>query len=120
MTQAPPPGSAAGRAVSRVARLTPLLEAPDLSARVGFPVALKLENLQVTGSFKVRGAAARLGALTPSERKDGVVACSSGNHGRAVAWVAGRMGIPATVCVPTWVDPVKLEGIRAAGAEAVE
>ena len=130
MTEAPPPGAgealadaldfaAAAGAVARVARVTPLLEAPDLSARVGFPVALKLENLQVTGSFKVRGAAARLGALSPRERKDGVVACSSGNHGRAVAWVAGRMGIPATVCVPGWVDPVKLEGIRAAGAEAL-
>jgi len=48
-----------------------------------------------------------------------VVVCSSGNHGRAVAWVAERMGIPATVCVPDWVDPVKLDGIRRAGAEAV-
>jgi threonine dehydratase len=106
-------------AVARVARRTPLLESPFLSARLGRPVLLKAESLQVTGSFKVRGAAARLQALTAQERKLGVVVCSSGNHGRAVAWVAGRMGIPATVCVPEWVDPVKLEGIRAAGAEAV-
>ncbi len=86
---------------------------------MGRRVLLKLENLQPTGSFKVRGAAARLGALDDEERARGVVACSSGNHGRAVAWVARRLGIPATVFVPSWVDPVKLEGIRAQGAEAV-
>lgn len=106
-------------ALEGLARVTPLLESPILSERVGRPVLLKLESLQVTGSFKVRGAASRLGALTPEERRLGVVACSSGNHGRAVAWVAGRLGIPATVCVPDWVDPVKLDGIRASGAQAV-
>ena len=111
--------SGAAEAVARFARRTPLLEVPTLSDRLGRPLLLKLESLQVTGSFKVRGAAARLQALTADERRRGVVVCSSGNHGRAVAWVAGRSGIPATVCVPTWVDPVKLAGIRAAGAEAV-
>jgi len=111
--------NAAREAAARVARVTPLVEVPSLSAALGRPVHAKLESLQVTGSFKVRGAAARLAALTPEERTRGVVACSSGNHGRAVAYVAGRLGIPATVCVPDWVDPVKLEGIRADGAEAV-
>lgn len=106
-------------AVRGIARRTPLLEAPELSEKLGAPVLLKAECLQVTGSFKVRGAAARLAALSEDERKRGVVACSSGNHGRAVAYVAERLGIPATVCVPTWVDPVKLEGIRARGAEAL-
>lgn len=62
---------------------------------------------------------ARIAALTDPERRAGVVACSSGNHGRAVAWAADRVGVPATVYVPAWVDPVKLAGIRAAGAEAV-
>jgi threonine dehydratase len=95
------------------------MEAPDLSQRLGCPVLLKLENLQATGSFKVRGAAARLTALDAEARARGVVACSSGNHGRAVAFVAERLGIPATVCVPDWVDPVKLEGIRGHGAEAI-
>lgn len=109
----------ARRAVSRVALQTPLLEAPPLSERLGVPVLLKLENLQVTGSFKVRGAASRLAALSKSERRAGVVACSSGNHGRAVAWVASRLGVPATICVPDWVDPVKLDAIRRTGAEAV-
>lgn len=106
-------------AVARIARVTPLLEVPVLAERVGAPVHLKLECLQVTGSFKVRGAAARLTALDEEERSRGVVACSSGNHGKAVAHVAARFGIPATVYVPAWVDPVKLEGIRGAGAEAI-
>ena len=105
-------------AVARHARVTPLMRAADLSERAGREVLLKLECLQQTGSFKVRGAAARLEALAPEERARGVVACSSGNHGRAVAFVAGRLGIPATVFVPEWVDSVKLDGIVAAGADA--
>lgn len=106
-------------AVRGIARRTPLLEAPELSQKLGVPVLMKAECLQVTGSFKVRGAAARLAALSEQERKRGVVTCSSGNHGRAVAYVAQRLDVPATVCVPTWVDSVKLEGIRAEGAEAL-
>jgi threonine dehydratase len=106
-------------AVRGIARRTPLLDAPRLSERLGVPVLVKAECLQVTGSFKVRGAATRLTALSEDERQRGVVACSSGNHGRAVAYVAERLGIAATVCVPAWVDPVKLEGIRARGAEAL-
>ena len=109
----------ASAAVAGAARRTPLLEAHALSGSVGFPVWVKAEGLQVTGSFKIRGAASRLAALTDEERSNGVVACSSGNHGKAVAYVAGRMGVPATVCVPSWVDPVKLAGIKGEGAEAV-
>lgn len=110
---------AARRAVRTVARPTPLMEAPLLSELAGVPVLLKLESLQPTGSFKVRGAAARLEMLDAEERRSGVVACSSGNHGRAVSWVARRLGIHARVYVPDWVDPLKLAGIRARGAEAV-
>lgn len=106
-------------AVGRHARVTPLLHDPWLSGEVGRDVHLKAECLQHTGSFKVRGAASRLEALSDVERARGVVVCSSGNHGRAVAVVAGRLGIRATIFVPEWVDPVKLEGIRARGAEAV-
>ncbi len=83
------------------------------------PVALKLESFQRTGSFKVRGAANRILKLSRDERRRGVVAASSGNHGRAVAEVAARLGIAATVCVPDWADPSKLEAIRAAGARVV-
>lgn len=110
---------AAQAAIRDLVRVTPLVEAPELSRRLDRTVLLKLENLQATGSFKVRGAAACLTALDAEARRHGVVACSSGNHGRAVAFVAERMGIPATVCVPDWVDPVKLEGIRSHGAEAI-
>jgi threonine dehydratase len=59
-----------------------------------------------------------MAALSEGERSAGVVTCSSGNHGRAVAWAAERLGVPAVVCVPGWVDPVKLEAIRSHGAEA--
>lgn len=85
----------------------------------GTGVFLKLESLQRTGSFKVRGAANRLAGLDPGERARGVVAVSSGNHGRAVAEVARTLRIPATICVPDWVDPLKLGGIEAAGARVV-
>jgi len=107
------------RAVRALAQRTPLLHSDELSRRLGAPVWLKCECLQTTGSFKVRGAAARLSALSPGDAERGVVACSSGNHGRAVSYVADRLGIPATVYVPEWVDPVKLDGIRSRGAEAV-
>ncbi|MDE2654897.1 MAG: threonine/serine dehydratase [Gemmatimonadota bacterium] len=80
---------------------------------------LKLESLQRTGSFKIRGAANRLLGLTPAERARGVVAVSSGNHGRAVAEVARILGIRATICVPDWADPSKLRSIRAAGARLI-
>jgi threonine dehydratase len=109
---------AARAAVQGAVLHTPLIEAPALSDALERTVLLKLESLQLTGSFKARGAVARLAALDPEERRAGVVACSSGNHGRAVAWAARRLGVPATVCVPEWVDPVKLAGIRAQGAEA--
>lgn len=109
---------AAWRAVREVLPRTPMYRDPALSDRLGRPVFLKAESLQVTGSFKVRGAVARMAALDARERRSGVVTCSSGNHGRAVAWAAERLGVPAVVCVPGWVDPVKLEAIRAHGAEA--
>ena len=92
---------------------------------VGVPAArrsdlwLKLESLQRTGSFKLRGAANRLLKLTAAERARGVVAVSSGNHGRAVAEVARILGTCATICVPDWTDPSKLRAIRAAGARLV-
>jgi threonine dehydratase len=97
----------------------PVLRSPALSDRLGVPVWLKLESLQPPGSFKVRGAASKILALTAEQRRAGVIACSGGNHGAAVAYVAGLLGIAATVCVPESVDPVKLGQIRACGAEAI-
>ena len=110
---------AARDAISSIAVTTPLVRSTGLSAIAGTGVWLKLENLQVTGSFKVRGASARLLALTEEERGRGVVTCSSGNHGRAVAYVAEKLDIPATICLPEWVDPVKLDAMRRHGAETV-
>ena len=98
---------------------TPLLWGADITARAGTDVYLKLESLQLTGSFKIRGAANRMMALSEDERTRGVVTCSSGNHGRAVAHVAAAMAIPATICVPDWVDPVKHSAMEATGARVL-
>ncbi|MGH2876474.1 MAG: threonine ammonia-lyase [Solirubrobacteraceae bacterium] len=83
----------------------------------GLHALAKLEALQHTGSFKLRGAASRMLTLDARQRAAGVVAASSGNHGRAVAHVAAQLGVPAVICVPSWVDAVKLEAMRESGAE---
>jgi len=111
--------SQARETIAPLIRKTPVMRVPELEDSGGSPIFLKLENLQVTGSFKVRGAANRILALSAEERGRGVVACSSGNHGRAVAYVAGLYRIPAVICVPEWVDPVKKEGMERAGARVV-
>jgi len=111
--------TAARAAIARIAVETPVLAAPDLDERVGAHVWLKLENLQATGSFKVRGAANKILSLSDSQREQGVVACSSGNHGRAVAFVADMLDIHAAICVPEWVDPVKLRAMRKHRAETI-
>jgi threonine dehydratase len=111
------PGAA--QAIAPHIRHTPTLRMPELDGLGGGRVVLKLENLQTTGSFKVRGAANRILSIPESELNRGVIACSSGNHGRAVAHMAGTLGIPAVICVPDWVSPVKLDGIKAAGARVV-
>jgi threonine dehydratase len=99
---------------------TPLVPVPTLSRAWGREVYVKLENLQHTGSFKIRGAASRMTLLSARERALGVVACSSGNHGRAVSHVARKLGIDAVICVPAWVDPVKADAIGASGARIVD
>jgi len=98
---------------------TPLVWDSTLTEGAGSDVYLKLESLQITGSFKIRGAANRMMALTDEERARGVVTCSSGNHGRAVAHVAGAMGVQAIICVPDWVDPVKHRAMEDSGAEVL-
>jgi threonine dehydratase len=110
---------AARHAIADVALRSPVLRSRVLSDLTGTPVTLKLENLQVTGSFKVRGAANKLLALSGEEGARGVVTCSSGNHGKAVAYVADLLGLRATVCVPEWVDSTKLAAIKRHGAVAV-
>lgn len=103
--------------VARVAARTPLVRSRALGRRAGKEIFLKLESVQHTGSFKVRGAASRMLALTDDERRRGVVAVSTGNHGRAVAHVAAELGIRAVLCLPETVPSVKVEGIREYGAE---
>jgi threonine dehydratase len=111
--------SGAATTIAPFVRHTPVLRVPELEQPGGPRIVLKLENLQTTGSFKVRGAANRMLALSDEERVRGVVTCSSGNHGRAVAHMAGTLGIPASICVPDWVDPVKKEGMTKAGARVL-
>ena len=101
-------------------RHTPIEPSPGLAEALGVPVWLKLEHLQITGSFKVRGALFRMSRLTPAERARGVTTCSAGNHGKGVAWAARVLDIDAEVHVPASVDPAKLRGILALGARVVQ
>ena len=105
--------------VGEVALRTPVFDAERLGKAIGRRVVLKAENLQETGSFKIRGAANKILGLKETERKRGVLAVSTGNHGRAVAYVAQRVGVPAVVCVSAAVPENKLAAIRALGAELV-
>ncbi len=107
----------ARRRVSGIAVRTPLVPSGPLSDAVGLEVFLKLETTQPTGAFKVRGAASKILALSDEERGRGVVTASTGNHGRAVAYVAGRLGVTATVCVSSGVPPGKIAALRALGAD---
>src|ERR687890_1632914 len=108
---------AAARAISGYVERTPTVASPGMSALLGVPVTLKLELLQRSGSFKPRGVATKLLALSPTERDAGVVAVSGGNHGIAVADVAGGMDVRATVVTAKTAPPRSIERIRAAGAE---
>jgi threonine dehydratase len=88
-----------------------------LSRLLEQPVWLKLESQQLTGSFKIRGAWFRLSRLSASERDSGILTCSAGNHGKAVAYAAKELGIRAVICVPSSVDRAKYEGMVALGAD---
>ena len=88
-------------------RRTPLVESPALSALTSVKLRLKLENLQFTGSFKERGALNRLEVMTESERAQGVVTASAGNHAQAVARHGARLGIAVTVVMPEATPLIK-------------
>ncbi|MBL9078685.1 MAG: threonine/serine dehydratase [Planctomycetes bacterium] len=108
-------GAAAARLRDRVVR-TPLVPSPWLSAATGAEVRCKLENVQRTGSFKLRGALHALLQLEPVARAHGVVAASSGNHGLGLATAAAELGVPAHVCVPNATAAAKVAAIERAGA----
>jgi len=99
-------------ASSDLVRETPTMTSRSLSRDVGGEIVLKAENLQRTGSFKVRGAVTRIAALTEPQRAAGVVAASAGNHGQAVAWAAREAGIPAAIFVPQDAPMSKVEACR--------
>jgi threonine dehydratase len=107
----------AAEAVAGVARETPVLPAKRLSRQVGGQLWLKLENLQVTGSFKVRGAVNRLSRLSDAERESGVIAASAGNHAQAVAWAARKLGTSATLFMPREAPLAKIAAVREYGGE---
>src|SRR5690554_4160824 len=105
--------------VARVAKVTPLESSQFLSEIAGVPVFLKCENLQRTGSYKIRGAYNRISQLTDEERERGVVAASAGNHAQGVALAARELGIKATIFMPVGVALPKLQATKHYGAEVV-
>ncbi len=109
----------ARRVIADVVLRTPMLPAPKLSALTGAEVYVKYENLQVTNSFKDRGALVKLASLSEAERKRGVITMSAGNHAQAVAYHAERLGIPATIVMPVTTPFVKVAATRSYGAEVV-
>jgi threonine dehydratase len=120
-TQVTAPGlpeiEAARERLQGVARVTPVFPSETLSRLAGRPVRLKAENLQRTGSFKIRGAYVKLASLEPEQRAAGVVAASAGNHGQAVAWAARELGAPARIFMPQDSPMAKVDATRNYGAE---
>src|SRR5438445_4761665 len=100
-----------------VARVTPVIRSETFSRLTGREVTLKAENLQRTGSFKIRGAFNKISTLGDAERTAGVVAASAGNHGQAVAWAAREAGIAATIFVHAEAPMAKVDATASSGAE---
>ncbi len=98
---------------------TPMVRAPAFPGLPEVPIYLKLENLQRTGSFKLRGATNRIAHLTAEEAARGVIAASAGNHAQGVAWAARERGIPATIVMPAAASPLKVHATQAMGARVV-
>ena len=121
MTPIPTPDhlNAARRRVSGAVHRTPILSSRTLSEIVGGTVLLKCENLQKTGSFKVRGALNRILELDDQARRRGVVTISAGNHAQAVAWAAARTGVSATVVMNAKASPTKARATEEYGAEVI-
>lgn len=111
--------AAAWEAMQRVIRTSPCPLSEPLSKRFGRPVYLKMENLQVTGSFKERGAFTKLSHLLSEERHRGVITASAGNHAQAVAYHARRLGIAATIVMPQGTPLIKVLSTRELGGQVV-
>jgi threonine dehydratase len=123
MTDSPVPDLAdvlaARQRIAPYLRPTPLYRYPALDAMTGAQVWVKHENHQPVGAFKVRGGVNLVSQLGADERQRGVIAASTGNHGQSVAYAADLFGVPAVICVPERANPVKVESMRALGAEVV-
>ena len=110
---------AAQATISPYAVKTPLLESPLLNKRLGGRLLIKAEPLQITGSFKLRGAINRIANLNQDEKAKGIIAYSSGNHAQAVAYAAGLFGTSAVIVMPKDAPKVKIEKTKAYGGEVV-
>jgi threonine dehydratase len=99
---------------------TPLHSYPRLDELVGTEVWVKHENHQPVGAFKVRGGMNLVSQLSEDERRRGLIAASTGNHGQSIAYAARQFAVQATICVPVDANPVKVDSMRALGAEIVE
>ena len=102
-----------------VARKTDMIEAAALSSLTDCSLFLKTENLQLTGSFKLRGAYYKISKLSEEQRKAGILACSAGNHAQGVALAASRAGLRAVICMPDGAPMTKVEATKGFGAEVV-
>ena len=109
----------ARRRIAPYLRPTPLFRYPVLDELLGADVFVKHENHQPVGAFKVRGGVNLVSQLSADERRRGVVAASTGNHGQSIAYAARLFGVPATICVPEAANPVKVASMRGLGAELV-
>jgi threonine dehydratase len=110
---------AAARRIAPYLQPTPLYRYPALDAMTGAQVRVKHENHQPVGAFKVRGGVNLVSQLGADERRRGVIAASTGNHGQSVAYAADLFGVRAVICMPERANPVKVESVRALGAEVV-
>lgn len=108
---------AARKVIAGVADATPFIPSPFMTTRTGHDFLLKLENMQPIGAFKLRGAMNAVMNLPPET--SGVTCCSTGNHGRGVAYAAARRGMRAVICMSSLVPKAKVDGIRALGAEVM-
>jgi threonine dehydratase len=105
--------------LKQVVKQTPLEHSKTFSSLSGTNVFMKLENLQSTGSFKVRGAFNKISHLTEAERKGGVICASAGNHAQGVAFAASKLNVPARVFMPVFTPPLKVIATKAYGAEVI-
>ena len=109
----------ARRRLAGIIKPTPLMQSATLARMLDADVRIKPENVQKTGSFKIRGAYNRIVTLSDEEKKRGVVAASAGNHGQALAYAATRAGVTATIVMPTTAAIAKIDATRSYGQSVV-